>query len=119
MTPIICPVVVALPIVALTSAALVPFPIPERINYVELLSWSVGLQALTSGTYTVELRRLVSGALLSTIGVTAAGQAGVVTRDDLKVVFDLPNAGIRLDVTGLGVGAVGANATVWLAVVPG
>jgi hypothetical protein len=116
--PIICPVVVPLPIIALGSAVLMQFPIPERINYVELLSWSVGAQALTSGTYTVELRRLVSGALLDTISVTSGGVGGIVTHDDLRFVFNLPNAGLRFDVTGIGVGPVAPHATVWMAVLP-
>ena len=117
--PSFAPVVVAIatPLVA-TNVALVHFPIPERINRVELLSAALMVRALTSGTLTLEIRRLVSGALLDTISVTAAGPGGIVVHDDLQTVFNLPNAGLRIDVTAIGVGALDATLTAWLAIDP-
>jgi len=117
--PSFAPVVVAIATpLAVTNAALVHFPIPERFNEVELLSAALMVRALTSGTLTVEIRRLVSGALLDTISVTAAGPGGIVVHDNLQAVFDLLNAGVRIDVTSIGVGALDLTLTLWLAIDP-
>ena len=118
-TPSFAPVTVCIPTpVLLTNVALVHFPIPERINRVELLSLALMVRALTSGTLTIEVRRLVSGALLDTISVTAVGPGGIVVHDNLQAVFNLLNAGLRFDVTSIGVGALDATITAWLAIDP-
>jgi len=76
------------------------------------------VRALTSGTLTLEVRRLVAGTLIDTISVTAAGPGGIVIHDDLQTVFNLANAGLRIDVTAIGVGALDATLTAWLAIDP-
>jgi len=117
--PSFAPVVVNIAVPAvLTNVALVHFPIPERLNRIELLSVALMVRALTSGTLTVEVRRLVSGALLDTISVTAVGPGGIVVHDNLQAVFNLLNAGLRFDVTSIGVGALDATITAWLAIDP-
>ena len=117
--PSFAPVVIRIPTpVVLTNVALVHIPIPERINRVELLSAALMVRALTSGTLTLEVRRLVAGTLIDTISVTAAGPGGIVIHDDLQTVFNLANAGLRIDVTAIGVGALDATLTAWLAIDP-
>ena len=110
------PIVIPLPILAAINSTLISFPIPGRVSRMELLSLSLMVQTIVSGTFTVECRRLVAGTLLDTISVTAAGPGGLTVHDQLQHVFDLANAGLRLDVTSIGTGVVGAFITAWFGI---
>ena len=107
----IVPIVVALPTTSVvTSAAIVPLSIPDRFAEAELVEASLSLQALTTGPFTVEIRRR-NGVLLDTLTVNAAG---VLTHDALSFSFAQPGGGLRFDVAAAGTGALHAYVTCWL-----
>ena len=88
----------------ITNAANIETPLEFEVHDV-----TGSLQALVSGTYTVEIRDQ-AGALVATLNWTAAGRQRV-TVDPLHRIPD--SGALRFDVTGVGVGAVGPYVTVW------
>ena len=107
----IVPLVVTLPTTLIVaSAAIIPLSIPDRFAEAELVEVSASLQVLTTGPFTVEVRRR-NGVLLDTLTFNAAG---VLTHDGLSFSFIQPGGGLRFDVAAPGVGALHCTVTCWL-----
>jgi hypothetical protein len=108
----IFPVSVGLPVTAIgINVARVTLPIPQIMQQAQLIHISGSLQALTTGPFTVEVRRK-AGALLATLTWNAAGDQIIEALND---IFDQPNGGPRFDVTAIGVGALNCYVTAWFA----
>jgi hypothetical protein len=106
------PVSVFLPVTAIgINVARVTLPVPHMMQQAQLIQISGSLQALTTGPFTVEVRRK-AGALLATLTWNAAGDQIIEALND---IFDQPNGGPRFDVTALGVGALNCYVTAWFA----
>jgi hypothetical protein len=105
------PITIDIPLVILTNTARITLPIPEMLQQAQLIQVSGSLSTLTSGTVTVEVRRK-AGPLLATLNWSATGDQVVTGLTD---IFDQPNAGIRFDVTSIGVGALNLYVTAWFA----
>ncbi len=107
----VVPIVIAVPTVAVaTQVAVIPLSIPDRFELAELVELSCSLQALTTGPFTVEVRRR-NGVLLDSFTFNAAG---VQTHDALSFIFEQPSGGLRIDVAGIGVGASNCYVTAWM-----
>ena len=91
---------------ALESAALIHTPAA-----LDIIEFSGSLRNLISGTFSVELRDQ-DGALISTLEWTSAGLGLVVNTID--PAYTIPaNGHLRIDVTGVGVGAGSCYVTTW------
>lgn len=97
------PILVQLPIVALSPA--VSIPLPYNVEAEMIVGF---LQALTSGTYSVDVLS-GRGSLLGTVSFSAAGTQTVIPSDRPQV-----SDRIDFNVTGIGVGASGAYVAVWV-----
>ncbi len=97
------PINIPVPIVAGANVARV-----VGIDECRIREFGGSLRVLISGTFTVELLNLTTGALLGSLSWTSAG-----VQETALDAFVPDGEGLRVDVTSLGVGAVDAFLTIW------